>query len=187
MDLSRDFVSRGAVEIAEFPIDLRAALLGALSCGQGVESIVCLHAPRRMRRHNLVFNFPRAQYAKLDRGETPESVNAQYLTLATAAYANPAQETVTGEAMRVAASTRAVDPANPNNSVVRFILDVGQFVGTWNTAILIGGAATATPGTGKIVAAVNDLKDDTGAPVSRDGTTLHLVSWKLRHIDASEV
>lgn len=143
---------------------------------------------KRIRQGNLLFNFPREQYAKLDRGETPEAIDAKYLTLATVNYTNPAVTTVAGESLRVITSTRAVDPTNPKNSIFRFILDVGQFVGAWSSAILIGGSgATSTPGTGKIVAAVNNVKDDTNTPLNRDGTTYHLISWKIKHLDSSEV
>jgi hypothetical protein len=178
---------QGLVEFAELPASALQGLKAVLPCPDLLEAFLAQHA-RRVRKHNLVFNYPREQYAKLDRGETPEAINASWLTLSTSSYTNPATQTVSGETLRLAATTKVVDPVNPRNTLLRFILEGGQFVGLWPTAILIGGPdATGTPGTGKIIAAVNNVRDDTNAPLNRDGTTIHLVNWKLKHLDSSEV
>lgn len=180
--------SKGLVSFFELPAECLDELREKLAIGEPVDDLVEKYAKRRVEKCNLIFNFPRQQYAALDRGETPESINARWLTLSTAAYTNPATLTVSGETTRINTSTRAADPSNANNSIIRFLIEPGQFIGAWSTAILIGGAgATSTPGTGKIVAAVNDVKDDTNAPLNRDGTTVHLVNWKIKHLDSSEV
>lgn len=146
------------------------------------------HSLSQFSKTNLVFNYPRKQYAKLDRGETPESINAAWFTLSNTPLTNPATEVVSGESMRIAPTTKIVDSLNANNSILRFVLDVGQFIGTWKTAILIGGPdASHIPGSGKIIAAVNDIRDDSNIALNRDGTTIHLVNWKLKHLDSSEV
>ncbi len=187
--LRNNLISKGIVEFIELPASAGIALRGALRESNAMaESLIRELAIKRMEIGNLVFNFPREQYSKLDRGETPEAISAGWLTLSNDAYSNPAIQTVTGETMRLPFTTRAIDPINPKNTLFRFILDAGQFVGAWNTAILIGGSgATVTPGTGKIIAAVNNVKDDTNSPLNRDGTTIHLVNWKLKHLDSSEV
>jgi hypothetical protein len=154
---------------------------------QALDQLLDDYAESSHIQPNMVFNFPREQYSKLDRGETPEAINAAWFTLSNQNYSNPSIQTVSGETFRVAATTQAADPANPRNSIIRFILDVGQFIGAWSTAILIGGSdATGTPGTGKIVAAVNNVRDDANTALNRDGTTIHLVNWKLKHLDISE-
>ncbi len=187
MDVSNGLISRGEVEFIEFPKEMGPDLRWVCD-SQDLELLIRRWAIHRFQKRNLVFNFPREQYAKLDRGETPEAINARWFTLSASAYSNPATETVSGESMRLETTTLAVDPSNPKNSVIRFILDAGQFVGSWSTAILIGGAtATSTPGTGKIVAAVNSVTDDLGNPLARTGSTIHLVNWKLKHLDSSEV
>jgi hypothetical protein len=183
------FISRGQVSFLEFAPEDRPALIDILENTDPAHVDAALErlALRRFRKTNLVFNYPREQYAALDRGESA-SINARYLTLSADAYTDPSVETVSGESLRVGQTTKAKDPNDAKSSIIRFILDVGQFVGTWDTAILIGGAdATGTVGTGKIIAAVNDLLDDQGNPVTRTGSTLHLVNWKLKHLDASEV
>ncbi len=182
-------LSKGVVEFVAFPAKALQALRAALNeSPDTLERFMQQQALQRLEIGNLVFNFPREQYAKLDRGETPDAINAGWLTLSNDAYSNPAIKTVSGETLRLPASARAADPVNPKNTLFRFILDAGQFVGAWNTAILIGGAdATSTPGTGTIIAAVNNVKDDTNSPLNRDGTTIHLVNWKLKHLDSSEV
>jgi hypothetical protein len=181
--------SKGIVEFIEIPGAFSELVQEMAQHYPGqLEAFLERNAFRRFSKGNLVFNYPRVQYAKLDRGETPDAINASWFTLSNDAYTNPATETVTGESLRVSTSTKAVDPSNSKNSIIRFILDVGQFVGSWQTAILIGGAsATSTPGTGKIIAAVNDVRDDSNAPLNRDGTTIHLVNWKFKHLDSSEV
>jgi hypothetical protein len=186
--LAKSF-SKGVVEFIEFPDYSREWLHHCLArYPHDFELFIEQFALQRFEKSNLVFNFPREQYAKLDRGETPEALNARWFTLANSAYTNPALQTVPGEAFRLETSTQAADPSNAKNSIFRFILDVGQFVGSWTTAILIGGDdASNTPGTGKIIAAVNDVRDDSNAPLNRDGTTIHLVNWKLKHLDSSEV
>ncbi len=187
--MENSLISKGIVEFIEFPANASIALRGVLRESDAmVESLIRELAIKRMEIGNLVFNFPREQYSKLDRGETPEVIAPGWLTLSNDAYSNPAIQTVTGETMRLPFTTRAVDPINPKNTLFRFILDAGQFVGAFSTAILIGGSdATSTVGTGKIIAAVNNVKDDTNAPLNRDGTTIHLVNWKLKHLDSSEV
>jgi hypothetical protein len=179
--------SRGIVEFSVFPAAARNDLLSALNHPE-LNTIIDRWTCSTFQCGNLVFNYPREQYAKLDRGETPEAINASWFTLSNDAYTNPAATIVTGETLRLPTATKTVDPINPKNTIIRFILDVGQFVGAWKTAILIGGAdATSTSGTGKIIAAVNDVKDDANAPLNRDGSTIHLVNWKLKHLDSSEV
>ena len=187
MKLTETSYSKGLVEFIELAPEAGRFLREARS-PEDWDQVIQKYQIKRFQKGNLVFNFPREQYSKLDRGETPETVNARYFTLSTAPYTNPAVQTVTGESLRLANSTIAIDPSNAKNTIVRFILDVGQFVGGWSTAILIGGAsATITPGSGKIVAAVNNVKDDTSAPLNRDGSTIHLVNWKIKHLDSSEV
>jgi hypothetical protein len=182
--------SQGRVEFIALPASAAQALQRVLQAGDDavLESFLQKHSHERMTRSNLIFNYPRQQYARLDRGETPESINAGWLTLSNTPYTNPATETVTGETVRLAPITKIVDSLNANNSIIRFVLDVGQFIGAWKTAILIGGPdADSTPGSGKIIAAVNDIRDDSNQPLNRDGTTIHLVNWKLKHLDSSEV
>jgi hypothetical protein len=187
MRLESGSLSRGQVEFIGFPLEVREDLLAAMH-GPDLEGFIQRWATERFIRRNQVFNYPREQYAKLDRGETPEAINARWFTLSHDVYATPTVQTVTGETLRIGTSTRAADPTNQKNSLIRFILEGGQFVGAWQSAILIGGAgATSTPGTGKIIAAVNDVRDDSNAPLNRDGTTIHLVNWKLKHLDVSEV
>lgn len=182
----QNLISQGEVELITLPGMLGPELKEVLPNPDALEDFLERH--RKFSQHNMVFNFPRQQYAKLDRGETPEAINATWFTLSNDAYLNPSVVNVAGETFRVAANTNTVDPVNNRNSIIRFVLDVGQFIGSWKTGILIGGAdATASPGTGKIVAAVNDVKDDANTPLNRDGTTIHLVNWKLKHLDASEV
>lgn len=179
------FITAGEVEVVRFPHYMQADLVAGINDPQEVEKL-SRYALRYFQR-NLIFNYPRVQYAALDRGETPLSVNASWFTLSRDSYTNPALETVAGETVRVGTSTKIADPANPRNSIIRFVLDVGQFIGSWQSAILIGGdGATSTPGTGKIIAAVNGVKDDANTPLNRDGTTIHLVNWKLKHLDKSE-
>lgn len=180
--------SKGIVEFVELLPAGRALLYEYADADEAtLDQVLAPYIRKRKKKGNLVFNYPRIQYATLDRGGVPESVNANWLTLSNDAYTNPSILTVTGETARVQAGAKIADPANPNNSILRFILDVGQFVGAWNTAVLIGGpTATDVVGTGKIIAAVNDVKDDTNAPLNRDGTTIHLVNWKLKHLDSSE-
>lgn len=182
-------IVKGMVEVLSIPGILRHEFLHVMQSQdhQAVDDFMTDARIKGYLQGNMVFNFPRIQYAKLDRGETPEAVNASFFTLSNDAYANPDTTTVAGETLRVAATTKAVDPANPKNSIIRFVLDVGQFTGSWKTAILIGGpGATSTPGTGSIIAAVNDIRDDANLPLNRDGTTVHLVNWKLKHLDSSE-
>ena len=191
MNLHNTFVSRGNVGIVELPGDCRLDLFDVLTQvderPQDLEALIQMRLLNQWTHHNLVFDFPRQEYAKLDRGESA-AINARYLTMASTSYTDSSVETVSGESLRVAQTTQAQDPNNTKGSILRFILDVGQFVGTWPTAILIGGAtATTTPGTGKIVAAVNNLLDDQSNPVVRSGSTLHLVNWNIAHLDASEV
>ncbi len=187
--LTHQGFSKGFVTFIELAAECRPLLnefIGEDDLTLG--SILSPYVKNHIEKANLIFNYPRQQYAALDRGETPESINANWFTLSSDAYSNPATTVVTGETLRVQSSTKAVDPSSANNSILRFILDVGQFVGPWQTAVLIGGpTATSTPGTGKIIAAVNSVKDDTGQPLSRDGSTIHLVNWKIKHLDSSEV
>ena len=180
---------RGEVDFIEVDGALSESLKNYLAENPSPEALdVFLSGSVRFKRKNMIFNFPRIQYSALDRGETPETVNAQYFTLSNTILTNPSLLIVPDEVLRLEPSTRAIDPSNPNNTLIRFILDVGQFVGSWKTAVLIGGAAaTLTPQTGKIVAAVNDVRDDSNAPLNRDGTTIHLVNWKIKHLDSSEV
>jgi hypothetical protein len=197
MDNQQRAFSKGLVEFVELPGMLSPQINRLLTsttnaCDedreQALTALLQAYGRPCFQKSNLIFNYPREQYARLDRGETPLAINASWFTLANETYSNPAVETVGGETLRVAASTKATDPVNPKNSIVRFVLDVGQFVGSWTTAILIGGAdADNTPGSGKIIAAVNDIRDDSNLPLNRDGTTIHLVSWKLKHLDSSEV
>lgn len=188
MDILNTGFSKGIVEIVELPGHMREPLYNAMAnYPDDLDSFLRLYGTGRVKKGNLVFNFPREQYAKLDRGETIEAINASWFTLSAAAYTNPATQIVAGETQRVGTTTRGPG-ANPKHSVFRFILDLGQFTGTWQTGLLIGGdGATSTPGTGKIVAAVNNIKDDTGTALSRDGSTIHSVTWKLKHLDSSEI
>jgi hypothetical protein len=179
--------SQGIVEFAEFSAHSLGNLRFAMREPDMLERYIRDFARRRFSKKNLVFNFPREQYAKLDRGEAPSVISANYLTLTNEPLTNPATLVVPGEAIRVQASARIKDPTNPKSSIFRFLLEPGQFVGTFSTAALIGSDATADPGTGKIIAAVGNIKDDAGSSVSRDGTTIHLINWKLKHIDSSEV
>lgn len=192
IQIPRRAYTKGLVEFAELPAEcfdeLRSAMSDVYSGLDVVGELVRRHAKRRFDKGNLIFNFPREQYSALDRGETPEAIDAKWLTLSAAAYTDPAIETVTGESLRLQTTARAADPSNPKNSILRFLIGPGQFIGAFNTAILIGGSgATSTTGTGKIVAAVNNVKDDTGASINRDGSTVHLVTWKIKHLDSSEV
>lgn len=193
MDNQQRAFSQGLVEFIELPGTLSPQLNQVLTCDrndreQSLAAFLHVYGRPSFQKSNLIFNYPREQYARLDRGETPLEINASWFTLSNDAYTNPAVETVSGETLRLEASTKATDPVNPKNSIIRFVLDVGQFVGSWTTAILIGGAtADNTPGSGKIIAAVNDIRDDSNLPLNRDGTTIHLVSWKLKHLDSSEV
>lgn len=181
--------SRGLVEFIELPATQAKHLRHILGhTPDDLNQFLATQALQRFEKHNLIFDFPRIQYAKLDRGESAEVIDASWFTLSNDIYTNPAATTVSGETARVYTSTRAVDPINAKNSIIRFILDVGQFIGSWKTALLIGGAtATSTPGSGKIIAAVNDVRDDNNVPLNRDGTTIHLVNWKLKHLDSSEI
>ena len=187
--LAHQGFSKGFVSFVELEPECRPLLDKVVGIGEEeLEEILAPYVKKKIEVCNLIFNYPRQQYAALDRGEVPEVINANWFTLSGVAYSNPAATVVAGETLRVQTSTKAVDPSNANNSILRFILDIGQFVGPWKTAILIGGAdATSTPETGKIIAAVNDVKDDTGQPLSRDGSTIHLVNWKIKHLDSSEV
>lgn len=190
MQVSSPLVSKGIVQFMEFPAEARMEIISLLQHGNQAEADRELRqlANRTFFKQNLVFNYPREQYAKLDRGDTPGSINASWLTLSTSEYSDPSVQTVTGESLRVNQTTQVADPTNARASILRFILDVGQFVGTWNTAILIGGdTATSTPGTGKIIAAVNGILDDLGQTLTRTGSTIHLVNWTLKHLDSSEV
>ncbi len=187
MQLQSGSLSRGQVEFISFPLNALDDLRRALA-GPNAEAFIQCWAKERFKCHNQVFNYPREQYAKLDRGEAAGVINASWFTLSHDVYATPSVETVIGETLRIATSTQASDPTNAKNSIIRFILEGGQFVGAWQSAVLIGGpGATSTPGTGKIIAAVNDVRDDSNAPLNRDGTTIHLVNWKLKHLDVSEV
>ena len=187
--LTHQGFSKGYVSFIELDAKCRHLLDEVIGNSEKeIEEFLAPYVKSRIEKTNLIFNYPRQQYSALDRGETPESINANWFTLSSDSYTNPATTVVTGETLRVQSSTKAVDPSSANNSILRFILDVGQFVGPWQTAVLIGGpTATSTPGTGKIVAAVNSVKDDTGQPLSRDGSTIHLVNWKIKHLDSSEV
>jgi hypothetical protein len=186
MNRTETAFAKGTVEFIELPAAARGDLLNGPDW-PGWRTIANRWKCRSFQCGNLIFNYPREQYARLDRGEAPEAINASWFTLSNDAYTNPATTLVSGETLRLSTSTKTVDPINPKNTIIRFILDVGQFVGAWKTAILIGGAdATSTPGTGRIIAAVNDVKDDANAPLNRDGSTIHLVNWKLKHLDSSE-
>ncbi len=192
ISLEKKACTKGVVQFAEIPVKHYAELKGAMTDVYSgldvVDSLVERYANRNFGKGNLIFNYPREQYGKLDRGETPESINANWLTLSADAYTNPVITTVTGESLRVQASARSADPTNLKNTIIRFLIGPGQFIGAYNTAILIGGpTATSTAGTGKIVAAVNNVKDDTNSPINRDGSTVHLVTWKIKHLDSSEV
>lgn len=180
--------SRGEVEFISFPTACLSGLNKVIHDPVELALFARKHATASTGKRNLVFNFPREQYAKLDRGDTPEAVNASWLTLSNSQFLDPSIQSVAGETNRILTSTKAVDPSGSTGSILRFIIDAGQFVGTWKTAILIGGStAISTPGTGKIVAAVNNVKDDNEQPFNRDGTTVHLINWKIKHIDSSEV
>jgi hypothetical protein len=137
--------------------------------------------------NNLIFNWPREQYSKLDRGETPDSVNACYLTLVNTQISDPSLLVVPNEANRIPYTARGKDPNDPKTTILRFFVDFGQFIGSFSTAVLIGGPlATSSPGTGKIISAVNNIKDDQGAAINRSGSTLHTITWRLHHLDISE-
>lgn len=187
--MQNQFVSKGVVEVIRLPGKLSYPLKQVLADPDPRPLEHFLKENRQLdhTQHNLVFNYPRLQYARMDRGETPEPVNANWLTLSNEAYLNPAIQNVSGETFRIFATTRIADPVNPRNSIIRFVLDVGQFTGSWKTAILIGGTgASSVPGSGYIIAAVNNVKDDANTPLNRDGTTIHLVNWKIKHLDSSE-
>jgi hypothetical protein len=180
-------MSKGIVRFSEFPPGA-VHLLKRAESEEDFERLIHAFSLRDFHQGNLVFNYPREQYARLDRGEEPGEINARFLTLSGDAYTDPAVETVENEVSRIQRTTRAVDVTNRRASIIRFIIKEGQFVGDWDTAILIGGpGATADVGTGKIIAVVNDVRDDQGAPFSRDGSTAHLISWKIKHIDSGEV
>ena len=135
--------SQGLVEFVELPGELSSSLHRIL--GQAdptlLDDFLLKYSNTSFKKNNLVFNYPRIQYAKLDRGEAPDPINASWFTLSNDNYTNPAAQLVLGETYRVATSTKAPDPANSKNSIIRFVLDVGQFTGSWKTALLIGGAS----------------------------------------------